>query len=330
MKKSTLFQILAVTISVGLAGAACAQTTSTSSGQAWPTKPVRVIVPFGAGGGTDIQARLLAKNFYESMGQTFVIENRAGAGGIIGAELAVHSPADGSTILFTTASLAVNVTLYKSRIKFDPIKDLAPVSWISSTPLVLVVHPSVPAKSVKELVALARKTGGLNAGSNGAGTTSHLSIEMLKQATGVKLQHIPYKGGGPAMGAMVSGEVDMAFATGPVASAQLKAGKIRALAVTTAKKSSTFPELPTMASIYPGLESDNWYAMFFPAGTPKPIVDKLNVEIVKALKSKIFLDFMPREALDAVASTPVELEANFKREIARYAKIIQAGNIKVD
>jgi len=137
MKKSTLIQILAVTIGAGLAGAACAQN--------WPTKPVRVIVPFGAGGGTDIQARLLAKNFYESMGQTFVIENRAGAGGIIGAELAVHSPADGSTILFTTASLAVNVTLYKSRIKFDPIKDLAPVSWISSTPLVLVVHPSVPA-----------------------------------------------------------------------------------------------------------------------------------------------------------------------------------------
>lgn len=322
MKKSTLIQVLAVTISAGLAGAACAQN--------WPTKPVRVIVPFGAGGGTDIQARLLAKNFYESMGQTFVIENRAGAGGIIGAELAVHSPADGSTILFTTASLAVNVTLYKSRIKFDAIKDLAPVSWISSTPLVLVVHPSVPAKSVKELVALARKTGGLNAGSNGAGTTSHLSIEMLKQATGVKLQHIPYKGGGPAMGAMVSGEVDMAFATGPVASAQLKAGKIRALAVTTAKKSSTFPDLPTMTSIYPGMESDNWYAMFFPAGTPKPIVDKLNAEIVKALKSKIFLDFMPREALDAVASTPAELEANFKREIARYAKIIQAGNIKVD
>jgi len=322
VKKSKLFQILAAALGVVLAGAACAQN--------WPTKPVRVIVPFGAGGGTDIQARLLAKNFYESMGQTFVIENRAGAGGIIGAELAVHSPADGSTILFTTASLAVNVTLYKSRIKFDPIKDLAPVSWISSTPLVLVVHPSVPAKSVKELVALARKTGGLNAGSNGAGTTSHLSIEMLKQATGVKLQHIPYKGGGPAMGAMVSGEVDMAFATGPVASAQLKAGKIRALAVTTAKKSSTFPDLPTMTSIYPGLESDNWYAMFFPAGTPKPIVDKLNVEIVKALKSKIFLDFMPREALDAVASTPAELEANFKREIARYAKIIQAGNIKVD
>ncbi|HKU71951.1 MAG TPA: tripartite tricarboxylate transporter substrate binding protein [Burkholderiales bacterium] len=313
---------IASLIGVALAGGAAAQ--------AWPTKPVRVIVPFGAGGGTDIQARLLAKNFYDSLGQTFIIDNRSGAGGIIGAELAAHSAPDGSTILFTTASLAVNVTLYKSRLKFDPMKDLAPVSWISSTPLVLSVHPSVPARSVKELVALAKKRGGLNAGSNGAGTTSHLSIEMLKQATGIKLEHIPYKGGGPSMGALVSGEIDMVFATGPVASAQIKSGKIRALAVTTAKKSSAFPDLPTMTSIYPGIESDNWYAMFFPAGTPAPIVDKLNSEILKALKSKVFIDFMPREALDAVGSTPAQLEANFKREVARYAKIIEKGHIKID
>jgi tripartite-type tricarboxylate transporter receptor subunit TctC len=330
MKKIAVFQIVLSIAGAAFAAGAAAQTASTGSGQAWPTKPVRVIVPFGAGGGTDIQARLLAKNFYESMGQTFIIDNRSGAGGIIGAELVAHSPADGSTILFTTASLAVNVTLYKSRLKFDPVKDLAPVSWISSTPLVLAVHPSVPARSVKELVALARKRGGLNAGSNGAGTTSHLSIEMLKQATGIQLEHIPYKGGGPSMGALVSGEIDMVFATGPVASAQLKAGKIRALAVTTAKKSSAFPDLPTMTSIYPGIESDNWYAMFFPAGTPAPIVSKLNAEILKALKSKVFIDFMPREALDAVGSTPAELEANFKREMARYAKIIEAGNIRVD
>jgi tripartite-type tricarboxylate transporter receptor subunit TctC len=291
---------------------------------------VRVIVPFGAGGGTDIQARLLAANFYKSMGQTFVVENRAGASGLIGAELAVRSPADGYTILFTTASLAVNVTLYGSRVKFDPLKDLAPVSWISSTPLVLVAHPSVPAKSAKELVALAKKTGGLNAASNGAGTTSHLSIEMLKQLTGIKLTHVPYKGGGPSMGSLVSGETDMLFATGPVASVQRKAGRVRALAVTTAKKSSAFPDLPTMTSIYPGLESDNWYAMFFPTGTPKAIVDKLNSEIAKALKSPEIMEFMPREALDPVASSPAELEANFRREIARYAKIIKAGNIRLD
>ena len=309
---------------------ALAMSAGAAHAQSWPTKPVRVIVPFGAGGGTDIQARLLSKNFHESMGQTFLVENRAGASGIIGAELAVRSPADGYTILFTTASLAVNVTLYGNRVKFDPLKDLAPVSWISSTPLVLVVHPSVPAKTPQELVALAKKAGNLNAASNGAGTTSHLSIEMLKQITGVKVAHVPYKGGGPSMASLVSGETDFLFATGPVASTQVKAKRVRALAVTTAKKSSAFPDLPTMTSIYPGLESDNWYAMFFPAGTPKAIVDKLNAEIAKALKAKNIQEFMPREALDAVASSPEELQANFKREIARYAKIIKAGNIKLE
>jgi tripartite-type tricarboxylate transporter receptor subunit TctC len=315
-------QCIAVALGVAAAGSVHAQ--------AWPTKPVRIVVPFAPGGGTDIQARLLGKNFFESMGQTFVVENRAGASGIIGAELAARAPADGYTILFTTASLAVNVTLYGSRIKFDPLKDLAPVSWISSTPLVLVTHPSVPVKSVKELVALAKKSGSLNAASNGAGTTSHLSIEMLKQMTGVKVTHIPFKGGGPSMVSLVSGETDLLFATGPVATPQIKAGKVRGLAVTTAKKSSAFPELPPMNSVYPGFESDNWYAMFFPAGTAKPIIDKLNAEIAKALKAKDILEFMPREALDAVASSPEELHANFKREIARYAKIIKAGNIKLD
>lgn len=322
MLKWKLLQSGVVALSLALGAAAHAQT--------WPAKPVRIIVPFAPGGGTDIQARLLGKNFFESMGQTFVVENRAGASGIIGAELAVRAPADGYTILFTTASLAVNVTLYGSRVKFDALKDLAPVSWISSTPLVLVVHPSVPVKSAKELVALAKKSGGLNAASNGAGTTSHLSIEMLKQLTGVKVTHVPFKGGGPSMASLAGGETDMLFATGPVASPQVKAGRVRALAVTTAKKSSAFPDLPTMTSIVPGLESDNWYAMFFPAGTPKAIVDKLNSEIAKALKSKDIQDFMPREALDAVASSPEELDTNFKREIARYAKIIKAGNIKLE
>ncbi len=322
MNRRTLLYLTAAAMSLASGGAAHAQ--------AWPVKPARIIVPFAPGGGTDIQARLLGKNFFESMGQTFVVENRSGASGIIGAELAARAPADGYTILFTTASLAVNVTLYGSRIKFDPLKDLAPVSWISSTPLVLVVHPSVPVKSARELVALAKKTGGLNAASNGAGTTSHLSIEMLKQLTGVKVTHIPFKGGGPSIVSLASGETDMLFATGPVATPQVKAGRVRALAVTTAKKSSAFPDLPTMTSIFPGLESDNWYAMFFPTGTPRPIIDKLTAEIAKALKSKDIQDFMPREALDAVASSPEQLEANFKREIARYAKIIQAGNIKLD
>ena len=324
MGKSVLLRTL------GAAAAAGLLLPAALHAQSWPAKPVRVIVPFAPGGGTDIQARLLGKSFHDSMGQTFVIENRAGASGIIGAELAARSPADGYTILFTTASLAVNVTLYGKRVKFDAIKDLAPVSWISSTPLVLVAHPSVPVKTPQQLVALAKKAGNLNAGSNGAGTTSHLSIEMLKQLTGVKVAHVPYKGGGPSMTALVSGETDFNFATGPVATPQIKAGRVRGLGVTTAKKSSAFPDLPALTTIYPGLESDNWYAMFFPAETPKPIIDKLNSEIVKALKTKEIVEFMPREALDPVGSSPEELAANFKREIARYAKIIKAGNINLE
>jgi tripartite-type tricarboxylate transporter receptor subunit TctC len=322
MIQRQLLQSGAIALGLVIGAAAHAQT--------WPVKPVRIIVPFAPGGGTDIQARLLGKNFFESMGQTFVVENRAGAAGVIGAELGARAPADGYTILFTTASLAVNVTLYSARMKFDPLKELTPVSWITSTPLVLVTHPSVPVKSVKELVALAKRSGSLNAASNGAGTTSHLSIEMLKQMAGVKATHIPYKGGGPSMVALVSGETDFLFATGPVSVPQIKAGKVRALAVTTAKKSSTFPDLPTMGSIYPGFESDNWYAMFFPTGTPRPIVDKLNAEIKKALNAPDIRAFMPREALDPVASTPEELGAQFRREIERYAKIIRAGNIRLD
>ena len=301
-----------------------------AAAQSWPAKPVRIIVPFPPGGGTDIQGRILGKKFYESMGQTFIIENRAGASGLIGAEIVARSPADGYNILFTTASLSVNVSLYK-KIAFDPVKDLQPISWVSSVPLVLVVHPSVPVKSVKELVALTKKQkNGLNAASNGAGTTSHLSIEMLKQFAGANLTHIPYKGGGPAITAMISGEVDFQFATALAAQPHIKSAKIRALAVTTLKKSGAFPELPTMASIYPGFESDNWYAMFFPAGTPKDVVAKMNAEIIKGIKASEVREFIVKEGGDPVGSTPEALAAYFKREVDKYAKIIKAGNVTVD
>ena len=314
-----LLQVAALGIGIGIGAAAHAQ--------AWPAKPVRIIVPFGPGGGTDIQGRLLGKKFYESMGQTFVVDNRAGASGLIGAEVAAKSPPDGYTILFTTASLAVNVSLFK-KIAFDPLKELAPVSWVSSVPLVLVIHPSVPAKSVRELVALTKKQkGGLNGASNGAGTTSHLSLEMLKQFAGASLTHIPYKGGGPAIAAMVSGEVDFQFATALAAQPHIKSGRIKALAVTTLKKSSAFPELPTMASLYPGFESDNWYAMFVPTGTPKEIVARLNAEIIKGINAPDVRDFVTKEGGDPVGSTPEDLAAYFKREIDKYAKIIKAGNI---
>ena len=299
--------------------------------QQWPDRPVRILVPFPPGGGTDIQARLLSVAFQKSMGQNFIIDNRTGAGGLIAGQLAVDSPPDGNTILFTSGSISVAVTLYAKRMKFNVQNDLTPISWISSTPLVLSLHPSVPAKSVKELVALAKRTpGNMNAAGNTAGSTAHLTGEMFNQVAGIKSIVLTYRGGGPAVLALISGEVDYIFATAPSIMPHLKAGKAKALAVTTPKRSSALPDLPTMNSIYPGFESDNWYAMFYPKGTPKPIVDKMNAEIRKALDTPEMRAFMPREALDPVASTPEELSALLEREIPKYAKVIQFANIRVD
>ncbi len=317
--------------SLSCAGAVFAMLACTAAdvpAQTWPAKPVRIVVPFTPGGGLDIQARMFAKKFYETLGQTCVVDNRTGAGGLIGAEAVARAAPDGYTILFSSASLAVNVSLYK-KLAFDPVKDLDPVSWVSSVPLVLTVHPSVPVRSVPELVALAKKRAGqFNASSNGVGTTSHLSIEMLKQYAGVAVTHVPYKGGGPATTAVLSGEVDMAFV--PLLSAQpfMKSGKVRVLAVTTAKRSSALPNVPTMKSFYPEFESDNWYAFFVPAGTPQEIVTRLNSEILKALKAPDIIDYMSHDGADPVGSTPAELAAHYRSEVVRYAKLIKAANIQ--
>jgi len=298
------------------------------SAQSYPVKPVRVIVPFAAGGGTDIQARVIFKEIHEQFGQVFIVDNRPGASGLIGAELAVNSPADGYTLLFTAAPLATNATLYRSTMKFHPVKDLAPISLISSTPLVLIVHPSVPARTAKELIELARKKAApLNAAINVPGSTSHLSAEMLKQLAGLKFTNVPFKGGGPAMLAMVGGEVDFQFAEGVLAAPQIRAAKLRALAVTTPKSSSFFPELPTMNSFLPGFVSDNWFAMFFPAATPEEIVATVNAAIRKALETNAVRALFERDALIAVGSTPKELAAHLQREIDRYAEVIRKGNI---
>jgi len=320
MNEKGLLYIAAGALGVMLAGAVHAQ--------AWPAKTVRIIVPFGPGGGTDIQGRLLGKKFHESMGQTFVVDNRAGAGGLIGAQLAIESPPDGYTILFTTASLSVSLTLYGSLVKFDAFKDLTPVSWISSVPLVLVTHPNVPVKSVRDLIALAKKTQ-LTPANNCAGTTSHLSVEMLNQYAGLKLPIISFKGGGPAITSVITGETDFVFATALAAQPHIKSGRVKPIAVTTLKPSGAFPGLPTMASVYPGFEADNWYAMFFPAGTPKEVISKMNSEIVKALKSSEVSGFMAREGADPVGSTPEELGAYFRKEYDKYAKIIKSRNIKL-
>ena len=248
-----------------------------SVAQQWPDKPVHILVPFPPGGGTDIQARLLSTEFQKSTGQSFIVDNRTGASGLIAAQLVVDSPPDGYTILFTSGSISVVATLYSKRMKFDVNRDLEPISWISSTPLVLAVHPSVPAHSVKELAALAKlRPGGMNVGGNTAGSTAHLSAEMFNQLAGTKATIVTYRGGGPAVIALVSGELDFAFVTAPSIMPFLKSGKAKGLAVTTPKRSSVLPDLPTMDSMYPGFTADNWYAMFYPKGTPKEIVNRMN------------------------------------------------------
>lgn len=315
----------ALTLSV-----AAAVASSGAYAQAWPTKPVRMIVPFAPGGGTDIQARLLSRKFQESTGQTFIVDNRPTANGMLGPELVAKAPPDGYTILFMSAALAVNTTLVK-KLAFNPLTDLEGVSLVSSVPLVLVVHPSLPVKNPKDVAALAKKSkSGLNAGSNGVGTTSHLSIEMFKQLSGANVTHIPYKGSGPATTALISGEYEFGFPTALAAMPHMKSGRLRGLAVTTARKASALPELPTLGSFYPGFETDNWYGMFVPARTPKDVSAKLNAEIVKALKSQDIRDFMAKEGGDPVGSSPEQMTAYFKSEVDKFAKVIKAGNVQSD
>ncbi|MGE5525808.1 MAG: Bug family tripartite tricarboxylate transporter substrate binding protein [Rhodospirillaceae bacterium] len=296
--------------------------------QDWPSKPVRIVVPFPPGGGTDIQARVLSGAFQASTGQNFIIDNRTGAAGLIAAQLVVDAPPDGYTLLFTSGSISVATTLRAKEMRFNVYTDLVPVSWLTSTPLVLAVHPSVPARTVPELVALAKRHAGrMNATGNTAGSTAHLAGEMLNQVAGLKTTVLTYRGGGPAVIALISGEADYGFTTAPSIIPHLKAGRARGLAVTTAKRSAYLPDLPTMNAYYPGFEADNWYAMFFPKGTPPAIVARMNQEIRKALQSKEVRDFLPKAALDAVGSTPEELTALLKREIPKYAEVIKEAHI---
>ena len=301
---------------------------ATASAQTWPAKPVRIILPFAPGGSTDLQARLLAKKYTDTLGQAFVVDNRAGASGMIGTEAVARAPADGYTLLFTSASLSVNTTLFATKIKFDPLKDLSPVIWTSSVPLVLTLHPSVPAKTVRELVALSKRNKkGLNGGHNGSGTTSHIALEMFRQQTGANLESIGYKGGGPGTIAILSGEIDFTFSTLTTVKSHVEAGRLRGIAVSTRKPSSVLPNLPTMDSIYPGFESDNWFGLFVPAGTPKEIVEKLHALALEALKAPDMRDIIARDGGDVIGSTPEELGVHLRSEITRYAKVIKAGNI---
>jgi tripartite-type tricarboxylate transporter receptor subunit TctC len=311
--------------------AACALgLAAEATAQAWPARPIRMIVPFATGGGTDIQARLFSAKLYPLLGQTVIVDNRPGGGGNIGAEAVVKAPPDGYTVLFQSASLAINQSMYR-KLNYSAARDLAPVLLVSSTPLLLVVHPSVPAKNVKELIALAKaKPDRFNYASTSSGSTSHLSAELMKTMTGTRMTHIPYKGSGPATTALISGEIDLLFSPMPPVVPQVKGGRIRALAVTTLKRSTVLPEVPTMNDTLKGFEMDNWYGMFFPAGTPREIITRYHAEMMKVLKDPEVRALMERDGSEPLGSTPEEFGAYFKREVDKYAKVIKAAGAQAD
>lgn len=308
--------------------AAVGVTASLAQAQDYPSRGIRVVLPFAPGGGTDVLARVLAQRWTESLGQSVVVDNRAGAGGNIGAEIVAKSPPDGYTLLFTTSAVAANVTLY-SKMAFDPRKSLSAVSHIGNVPALLTVHPSVPAKTAKDVVALSRATrGGMNFGSNGTGTTSHLAGAMFQQVSGARLTHIPYKGAAPAVTALIGGETEMAFPGVNSAAASLRANKVRGIAVTTKKRSSALPDVPTLDSVFPGFDIANWFVLFVPAGTPAAIVSRWNAETLKAMQNPEVQKFMAREGADAVGSTPAEATAFYLSEVDKLGKIIKAAGVK--
>ena len=301
-----------------------------SAPQNYPLRPIRIIVPFTPGGATDILARLLSVRFHAAWGQVAPVENRPGGAGNIGAELVVRSAPDGHTLLMSTASMAVNVTLFP-KMPFDMRRDLATISQVASAPIVVVVHPSVPVRTLPELLKLAKSRKDiLSFGSNGTGTTSHLAGEYLQQLSGVKFTHIPYKGVSGAMLSLVSGEIEIGMPATTSARPHVASGKLRALAVTTLRKSSVFPDLPTVASFFPGFDIDNWFSLWAPAGTPPAIINQLHAEVVKSLQHQDMKNFMQREGAEPVGSTPAEFAAHVNREIEKYAKIIKASGAKPD
>lgn len=296
--------------------------------QDYPNRSIRIVLPFAPGAGTDSLARLLSQRFYAAWGQTVPVDNRPGAGGNIGAEMVVKSPADGYTLLMSTASTTVNVTLFP-KLSFDMRRDLAPITQVASAPIVIVVHPSVPAKNLKELLALAKtRKEGLNFGSNGTGTTSHLAGEWLQQLSGLKFTHIPYKGASAAMASLLGGEIEIGFPSSTSARPLIAANKLRGLAVTTIRKAEVLPGLPTVASVYPGFDVDNWFALWAPAGTPVAIINKIHAEVVKSLQHPDMKNYMQREGAEPVGSTPAEFAAHISREIEKYAKIIKMSGAK--
>jgi tripartite-type tricarboxylate transporter receptor subunit TctC len=299
-------------------------------GQDWPTRPVRMILPFPPGGGTDILGRLIAERLSAGIGQPVVTENRGGAGGNVGAEAAARSAPDGYTIVLVAPSLAISPTLY-SKINYDPVKDFAPISLVATVPNVMVTQASLPGQ-LQEFIAFAKaKPGALNFGSGGAGTSNHLAGELFNIVTGAKLVHVPYKGVNLAMQDVLAGNVHLVFIGIPAAAPHIKAGKLRALAVVAPQRSNALPDVPTVAEAgLKDFEVTTWYGVLAPAGTPQPVVRRLNAELVKLMHAPEMKEKLSATGTEPLTSTPEEFAAYIKREIAKWGDVVRKAGVKAD
>lgn len=306
-------------------------TAADSRAQSYPAKPIRIIVAFPAGGTSDILARLMAPKLTENLGQQVVIDNRGGAGGNIGYALAAQAAPDGYTILFGSAPLTINVSLYR-KLAFDPLKDFTAVTLLSRTPNILAVHPSLPVKSVKELIALAKsRPGQINYASGGSGTTHHLTAELLKTMAKIDLVHVPYKGAGQGIIAVLSGEASLIIAPALSVLPHVRSGKLRALAITSVQRAVALPDLPTVAeSGLPGYEASQWFGLLVPVGTPEGIVTRLNSESVKIMQTPEMNARLVAEASIPVGGTPQQFATFLRDEIVKWEKVVKFSGARVD
>ena len=307
------------------------RTAPDAAAQTYPDKPIRMVVPFAAGGTSDILARFVAPPLTAALGQTVVVDNRPGAGSNLGSEIVAKAPPDGYTLLMATPALASNQALY-GKLNYDPVAGFAPVTLVAEIPISLVVHPSMPTRTVKELIALARANPGkLNFGSSGNGGIGHLVGEMFKSATAIDMVHVPYKGNGPALIDLMSGVLNLTFTDIAGGMPYIKAGKMRPLAIASAKRSSQLPNVPTMIEAgVPGFVATTWFAVFATGGTPQPIVNRLNTEIVKSLQQPEMRERLTGLGCEVVGNKPEELAAFLKAETAKWTKVVKESGAKVE
>ncbi len=318
---NSLRSMLTATVIALLPALACAQ--------AYPTKPIRIVVPFNPGGSVEAIVRLVGQKLTAAFGQPVIVENKPGAGGVVGTEYVAKSPPDGYTLLATPSAFVMNAALYNNA-SYDPVKDFEAVATLASYSLLLVCHPSLPVRSVKALIALAKaKPGGLNYSSGGIGTSNHVAAELFGHMAGVRLTHVPYKGGGPAFMALIGGEVHIMFAAAPTTMPFVKSGKLRVLGVSTAKRSHFLPDVPTIAEAgVQGYEVNSWSGLFAPAGTPAAIVKSINAEIAKGLRQADALEVLEKQGLEQAAGPQEEAASLIRTEVAKWTKVVTATGIK--